>query len=79
MTKSKSGRRLGPPSPVVPQPVTDGDTCIVTFGHNADIRRVLMEFPVVTNRLIFSPDDAENVATQLQYRAMLARGGKVPS
>ncbi len=76
MFKKRAKSQTGPSSPVVPQPSVPGDQCEIIFGHNADIKKVLMQFNVTCDRLIFTPENAEHVAAQLTYYAMLARGGK---
>ncbi len=73
----KPGRRLqipGPDRPDAPHPALAGLPVSIVFGHNADEGKVLMMFSAQADRLIFSPEDADHVAAQLQLRAKLARG-----
>jgi hypothetical protein len=52
----------------------DGAACTIVFGHNATVRRVLMQFSVPAERLVFSPEEAEDVAAKLRLFARRARG-----
>jgi hypothetical protein len=54
----------------------DGDPCSIVFGHNAEIRKVLMKFSVTASQLVFSPEEAEDVAEKLKHYAKAARGQK---
>lgn len=69
-------KRLGPPSPVKAPEGVQGDDCKIVFGHNVSIRKVMMQFSVRCDRLVFSPEDADHVAANLTQMAMLARGSK---
>lgn len=50
--------------------------CTIVFGHNATDRKVCMLLSTPTMQLIFSPEDAEDVAAKLRYYAAAARGKK---
>jgi len=76
MPKSAALRKTGPPSPVVAPPGIEGQTCQIVFGHNVEIRKVLMQFNVAASRLIFSPDEARDVAAKLTHYADMADGKK---
>lgn len=79
--KSASGRS-GSVAPVaIAPPTLAGDACEIQFGSNAEIKKVLMQFSVGCNRLVFEPEDAEHVAAQLVLHASIARGtkGRKPS
>ena len=67
---------LGPPNPMATNIGIDGQGCSIVFGHNGDLRKVLMQFSVAADRLIFDPDDARDVAKQLLFRADMAEGKK---
>lgn len=63
------------PAPGVP----DGQQqapCSIIFGHNVSVRQVCMLLNVPATQLIFSPEEAEDVAAKLQYYAKAARGEK---
>lgn len=73
---TSSARKLGPAQPA-PTPLgQDGQSCQIIFGHNTDIRKVLMQFSVAASRLIFSPEEARDVAQKLQHYADMAEGKK---
>lgn len=55
----------------------DGQSCQIVFGHNISIRKVLMQFGVSADRLIFSPEEARDVASKLIHYALMAEGKKV--
>jgi len=55
----------------------DGEGCQIIFGHNTNAQKVLMQFSAAASRLIFTPEEAEDVAAKLQYYAKAARGEKV--
>lgn len=57
-------------------PAVEGEGCEIIFGHNAEIRKVLMQFSVAATRLIFSPEDARDCAKKLQFYADMAEGKK---
>ena len=59
-------------------PPQDGP-CQIIFGHNTGIQKVLVQFTVAAERLIFSPDEARDVATKLAHYADMAEGKKVTS
>jgi hypothetical protein len=62
--------------PVVPQGLPDAP-CAIVFGHNVSIRKVLMQFSVTADRLVFDPADARDVAAKLLHYADMAEGKKV--
>ena len=64
------------PDPFPTPPGAEGDPCHIVFGHNVEIRKVLMKFSVTASQLVFSPEEAEDVAAKLQYYAKAARGNK---
>ena len=72
---SKSALRKVPAAPPAPLGL-DGDPCHIVFGHNVEIQKVLMRFSVAATQLVFSPDEAEDVAQKLTYYAKAARGQK---
>jgi hypothetical protein len=45
----------------------------ITFGHNVPERGVL--FGIADKRLVFTPEDAEDIAAKLLEEARKARGG----
>jgi hypothetical protein len=65
-------RKLARPAPLG-QP---GDGVVITFGHNADERKVLMAFSVATATLVFDPEDARGVGKSLLHYADMADGKK---
>lgn len=67
---------VGPPNPVLTPPGQAGDPCQIVFGHNVKAQRVLMQFSRSAERLIFTPDEADDVATKLHHYAEAARGNK---
>jgi hypothetical protein len=74
--KSSAARKLGP-DPPAPTPLgVEGDVCTIVFGHNAQLGKVLMQFSVAASRLIFTPDEARDVASKLQFYADMADGKK---
>ena len=74
--KSRAVPRTTPPIPKLEG--TDEGGCVITFGHNVHDRRVCMLFNVQAQQLIFTPEEAEDVAANLQRYARLARGGDTP-
>jgi len=71
-----AARKLGP-EPPAPTPLgQDGQACQIVFGHNREIGKVLMQFSVAASRLIFTPDEARDVASKLQHYADMADGKK---
>lgn len=69
-----------PPYPGTAGTVGPGaDHFPITFGHNAELKKVLMLVEVAglpaPVQLIFEPQDAEHCAEQLKLRAKLAREG----
>lgn len=67
------------PGPQYPAPVptgADNQTCTIIYGHNVSVRKVLVRFNVATAELIFSPEEAEDMAARLQHYAKAARGEK---
>ena len=69
-------RTLGPSRPDPVRPGVPGENCTIVFGHNVEIGRVLMMFSVAAERLVFTPEEAEDVAEKLRYYAQAARGKK---
>lgn len=65
------------PSPLPTPPGGEGEPCHIIFGHNVAVRKVLMKFSVTASQLVFSPEEAEDVAAKLQHYAKAARGEKV--
>lgn len=61
---------------VAPPPVVNGSPCAIQFGHNTTIRRVLMRFEVQAQELIFTPEEARDVAEKLRQYADLSDGTK---
>lgn len=55
----------------------ENQNCVIVFGHSTVIKKVLMQFSVSAERLIFSPDEARDVAHKLQQYADLADGKQV--
>ena len=51
-------------------------TCTIMFGSNATLRKVLMQFSVTAERLIFSPEEARDVSAKLLHYADVADGIK---
>jgi cytidine deaminase len=58
-------------------PAVDGAECHIIFGHNVEVRKVLMQFTAAAERLILSPEEARDVATKLVHYADMAEGKKV--
>lgn len=80
MSKRKVAARqrfgpLGPPLPPMPL-AEEGQVLEIQYGHNIQLRKVLMHFSAMTSALIFTPEDAEDVAQKLLYFAKAARGEK---
>ena len=50
--------------------------CSIIFGHNVSVRQVCLLLSTPATQLIFSPEEAEDVAAKLQYYAKAARGEK---
>jgi hypothetical protein len=50
--------------------------CSIIFGHNVSVRQVCLLLNVPATQLIFSPEEAEDVADKLRYYAKAARGEK---
>jgi len=65
------------PPPLPTPPGAEGEACCIIFGHNTEIRKVLMKFNVMASQLVFSPEEADDVAAKLTYYARAARGEKV--
>ena len=72
----KNNLAVGPANPVLTPPGLAGDPCQIIFGHNVEAGRVLMQFSRSAERLIFTPDEADDVATKLHHYAEAARGHK---
>jgi hypothetical protein len=72
----KRGEKLGPANPVATPPGIDGLGCQIIYGHNEGIKKVMMQFSVTADRLIFTPEEARDVAKQLLLRADMAEGKK---
>lgn len=77
MGRTTRNRTLGPARPDSVRQGMQGEPCSIVFGHNAEIGRVMMMFSVAADRLVFTPDEAEDVAAKLQYYARAARGEAV--
>jgi hypothetical protein len=58
------------------QPHTQQAPCTIQFGHNVADRKVCMIMSVPATQMIFSPEEAEDVARKLQHYAQAARGEK---
>ncbi len=70
-------RPVGPAAPF-PTPLgLDGQGCQIIFGHNAEVRRVMMQFGVAVTALTFTPEEADDVAMRLAHYAKAARGEAV--
>lgn len=67
---------IGPGPPFKTPLGQDGEACQIVFGHNAEAGKVLMQFSAAASRLIFTPDEADDVAAKLQFYAEAARGHK---
>ena len=52
------------------------ESCEVYYGHNEKEQMVLMAFDKPITQLFLTPEQAEDVAKQLTYRAQAARGKK---
>jgi len=78
MAKPLNSKKASGPAPKfnLPQGM-DGQPCQILFGHNTEIRKVLMQFGVAAERLIFSPEEARDVASKLNHYALMAEGKKV--
>jgi hypothetical protein len=72
MARSLTNRKQ-PPALLIP-PGQDGESCQIVFGHNTEIQKVLMQFSVSASRLVFSPDEARDVASKLKFYADMADG-----
>ena len=57
-------------------PGSEQSACSIIFGHNVSVRQVCMLLSVPATQLIFSPEEAEDVAKKLQHYAKAARGEK---
>lgn len=55
--------------------VTD-HPCTIIFGHNVADRKVAMLLSTPATQLVFSPDEADDVAAKLHHYAQAARGEK---
>jgi hypothetical protein len=55
--------------PASAPPPADEAGCFLTFGHNAGIQKVLMQFSAPADRLIFTPAEARMVAQRLTHEA----------
>jgi hypothetical protein len=73
--KSASGKAVSFVYPDAPSGLQQAP-CTIQFGHNVSVRQVIMLLSVAANQLIFSPEDAEDVAAKLQHYAKAARGEK---
>lgn len=67
----KKNARLEPAPPTPPG--ADGVGCEIQFGHNAKMRLVLMRFNIACAQLIFTPEQADDVASKLTEFAEKAR------
>jgi hypothetical protein len=71
-----SQKTLGPTPKFSIPPAIDGQGCQIIFGHNMSTRLMLMQFTAAADRLIFTPEEARDVASKLQNYADLAEGKK---
>ncbi len=55
-----------------PSPTETEESCTILFGHNAQIHKVLVQFPAPVDRLVLAPEAARDVAQKLQQYADLA-------
>lgn len=69
-------KSVGPAPKFVVPPGIDEQGCQIIFGHNTSVRKVLMQFSVSAERLIFSPEEARDVANKLNHYADMAAGKK---
>lgn len=69
-------KRLAPASLVQPRMGVDGEPCTVLYGHNAEARKMTVIFSVAVSQLILTPEEAEDMARQIQFYAACARGEK---
>ena len=69
--------QIGPTPKFSVPPAVDGTSCQIIFGHNASVKKVLMQFTAAAERLIFSPEEARDVAVKLMHYADMAEGKKV--
>lgn len=69
---------MSKPSRIVPGVPADSQQspCSIIFGHNVAVRQVCMLLNVPATQLIFSPEEAEDVAAKLLHYAKAARGEK---
>jgi len=73
----KPFRKPRPDAIAEPPPTADvREPCEVFYGHNEPSKTVLMAFNKPITQLFLTPEQAEDVARQLQYRAAAARGKK---
>ena len=75
MAKRSTAAKEPPPLPTPPG--VEGEPCYIVYGHNVAVRKVLMKFSVTASQLVFSPEDAEEVARNLIHYAKAARGEKL--
>ncbi len=62
------------PDPGVSRP---NEAVSIMFGHNAADRKVLMYFlPPIAFQIVYSPEEARDVATKLAHYADMADGKK---
>lgn len=77
MGKAARRKTKIPRSPIEAPPAMPGQGCAIIYGHNEKIRKVLLRFSVSNfDELIFTPEEAEDVAKHLMFRAACARGEK---
>lgn len=79
MARFQANRKLRPVDRTLAAPAPlgkPGDGVVITFGHNATDRKVLMAFNVATATLVFNPDDARSVGQSLLHYADMADGKK---
>jgi len=77
LSKTKASRMASKPRNIAPESVAPNQQeCRITFGHNVSVRQVCMLLNVPATQLIFSPEEAEDVAAKLQHYAKAARGEK---
>jgi hypothetical protein len=59
-----------------PQVGRDGDPVTITYGHNPDVRKMTIIFGAQVSQIILTPEEAEDMARQILFRAACARGEK---
>jgi hypothetical protein len=65
------------PDPKFTVPIgTEGAPLEIIYGHNTVVKKVLMQFNLLTSSLILTPEDARDVARKLLHYADMADGKK---